>query len=112
MLSCLACKNTSEETTEDGKTEMAFDKAKWQMKEDNDYPYRDKMLSDLIASDSLKTLKKEGILELLGEPTRTDNNYLFYMVSQERAGFWPLHTKTLVIKFTKADSVEWVKIHQ
>jgi hypothetical protein len=112
MLSCLACKKTAEETTEEGKTEIAFDKTKWQTKKGDDYPYRDKMVNDLVASDTLKTVKKEAIIALLGEPSREDNNYLFYTVSQERAGFWPLHTKTVVIKFLKDGTVEWVKIHE
>jgi outer membrane protein assembly factor BamE (lipoprotein component of BamABCDE complex) len=110
-LSCFACKNVAE-TTDEGKTEMAFDKTKWKVKHDKDYPYRAKMLNNLMTTDTLKTLKKEGVLALLGEPSRTDTNYLFYTVSQERAGFWPLHTKTLVIKFSKDNLVEWVKIHE
>lgn len=110
MLTCLACKTNNNET--DDKADMTFEKAKWSLKKEDDYPYRDKMLSDLMESDTLKTLNKKEVLELLGKPNRTDENFLFYTVSQQRLAFWPLHTKTLVIKFAKEDSVEWVKIHE
>ncbi|MGN6531995.1 MAG: hypothetical protein ACTHK0_09605 [Ginsengibacter sp.] len=78
-----------------------------------EYPYRNRMVKDLIANQSLKGLKKEDVISLLGEPTRTDSSYLFYMVDQTLfANFFPLHTKTLVIKIGKDSTVEWRKIHQ
>ena len=33
------------------KNEIAFDKTKWKTKNDLDYPYRNKMLKDLLSSD-------------------------------------------------------------
>ncbi|TBX69937.1 hypothetical protein EZL74_05840 [Flavobacterium silvisoli] len=106
----LSCKTNNSET--DGKAKMTFEKAKWIEIKGGDYPYRDEMLSDLMESGILKTLHKQEVLELLGEPNRTDENFLFYTVSQQRLAFWPLHTKTLVIKFSGENTVEWVKIHE
>jgi hypothetical protein len=89
-----------------------FDKTKWRTKDDNDYPYRDKMLNDLITNVKLKGLKKDEIIDLLGQPDRSDSSYLFYRIAQTRIGFFPLHTKTLVIKLTMDGTVEWRKIHE
>ena len=105
---CFACKNGAEINEEH------FDKTKWAIKEDNKYPYRDKMLKDLIDNYTLHGLTRDSILNLLGEPTRTDSGYLFYTVSQRFVADIPvpLHTKSLVIKFTNEGRVEWRKIHE
>ncbi|HLA55524.1 MAG TPA: hypothetical protein VK623_05470 [Flavobacterium sp.] len=111
---CLACKN-NEESPEKEKiapaNEMAFDKTKWGTKNGAEYVYRDKMLKDLIGN-KLKGLRKEGAIGLLGQPDRIDNAYLFYKIAQERIGFFPLHTKTLVIKLSNDSIVEKVMIHE
>jgi len=89
-----------------------FDKTKWVKKDNDDYPYREEMLSDLVTNDTLKGLKKEEVIQLLGQPDRSDSNYLFYNVAQQRIGIFPIHTTTLVIKFNKDNIVEWRKIHK
>ncbi len=109
LLFCMACNSYTEESAN---KEIAFDEQKWKEKKDRDYPYRHAMLDDLIASKKLKGIAKREVMNLLGQPDRTDSSYLFYRVSQKRLGFWPLHTTTLVIKMAGSDSVEWVKIHQ
>ena len=63
------------------------------MKEDNDYSqpdylYRNEMLKDLISNHSLKGLKKDELIDLLGQPDRIDSGYLFYM-SSEASLFFP-----------------------
>lgn len=93
------------------KQQDSFDKTKWSIKDKTDYPYRENMLQDLVYNVKLKGLKKVNILDLLGQPDRTDSNYLFYTVAQERIGALPLHTRTLVIKFIN-DTVEWRKIKE
>ncbi|MCF6133211.1 hypothetical protein [Flavobacterium wongokense] len=114
LISTVACKSNDEENAKkDSKTtgRIAFDWKKWQTKEDKDYPYRNDMIDDLIASDTIKKLSKAKILSILGEPDRIDNNYFFYQIDQERIGSWPITTKTLVIKIKNDETVEWVKIH-
>lgn len=110
----LSCKK--EDRTETDKKETipvaVFDKIKWKTKENRDYPYRDKMLDYLMTSDTLKKLKKEEVLNLLGQPDRIDSAYLFYRINQQRLYFFPLHTKTLVIKLKENDSVKSVMIHE
>lgn len=92
---------------------MAFAKSKWTTREGKDYPYREKMVNDILYNDTIRTLKKDEILALLGEPTydRKDTNYLYYMIDQKRLGPWPLHTTSMVIKFS-GNEVEWIKIHE
>ncbi len=112
---CFSCNTTREEDSEnEGKTaelEMAFDKTKWEDKEGKDYPFRERMLNDILYSDTVRSQSKDGVLELLGKPDRINENYLYYMIAQKRIGSWPLHTKTLVIKLTDNNTVEWIKIH-
>lgn len=88
-----------------------FDSTRWQVKDGRDYPHRNAMLSDLMQNDSIRALNQHQMTELLGEPDRIQDLHLYYIIQQARLGFWVLHQKTLVIKYTAADSVEWMKIH-
>ncbi|MEO6132366.1 MAG: hypothetical protein ABIQ02_10995 [Saprospiraceae bacterium] len=138
FLGCFACKNTIKKNTENEKTEALhglaadsskwktrnekentetsnereFDLAKWKTKDKNDYPYREEMYKEVLYSDSFRRLKKEAVLDMLGMPDKVDSLYLFYLVAQKRIGFFPLNSKTLVIKLSDDGSVEWVKIHE
>jgi len=116
LLTLLACRNTDAEPNQADyplqNNKMLFSKAKWATKIDSDYPYREELLIDLIKTDTLKSLDKRGIFAMLGKPNREDNNHLFYRISEKRIGFFPLNTKTLVIKMANDTIVEWVKIHQ
>ena len=108
LLCCAACKNKSTLQPE------KFDKTKWATKQDRGYPHRDKMLKDLMSSYKLNGVKIDSVLNLLGPPNRIDNGHLFYLVAQSYFPntYFPLHTKTLVIKLTKDSTVEWRKIHE
>lgn len=113
---CLSCNTNREERSENEKntpgSEMSFDREKWRVKEGKDYPFREGMLNYLLYNDTLRSQNKYELLDLLGEPDRTNDNYLYYMIEQKRLGSWPVHTKTLVIKFTNDYSIEWIKIHE
>lgn len=91
---------------------MQFNTAKWKIKEGNDYPYRDKMISFLLTNDTLKKLKKGEVLEFLGQPDRIDSSYLFYEIAQKRFGSFILHNKVLVVKLKPDSTVEWRKLHE
>ena len=108
LLFIFACKNTSNSQAKDQK----FDKAKWAETDGVDYPHRNGMLNDFITSYKLNGVKKDSLVNLLGLPDRTDSSFLFYKVAQERWGFLPIHTKTLVVKLTADSLVEWRKIHK
>ena len=116
LTSCIACNNVDKDKSQKvgngTKPEMVFDKTKWRMKEGPDYLYRDKMLDDVVYNDTIRKLDKSKILDLLGEPDRTNENHLYYMISQNRIGAWPLNTKTMVIKLYDDNTIEWIKIHE
>ncbi len=115
FLVCLGCNRNAEKVAEDLKgttTEVKFDKTKWGTKEDSDYPYREIMLHDIVYNDSIRELTKDELLELLGEPDRSNEGHLYYMISQRKLGFWPIKTKTLVIKLTEDNTIDWIKIHE
>lgn len=118
LFCCLACTNDRVEYTENMQTkpesEMVFDKTKWQQKEGKDYPFREKMLNDLLYNDTIRALNKTQILTLLGEPSweRKNKNFLYYMITQKRIFSWPMHTRTLVIKLRENDTIEWIKVHE
>ncbi len=91
---------------------MVFDQEKWRTMAGEDYPYREQMLKDVVYNDTIRSLNRQEILDLLGEPSyyRADTNFLYYTISQKRLGKWPLRTKTMVVKFSERDSIEWIKI--
>jgi hypothetical protein len=90
---------------------ISFDHAKWSIKEHGLYPHRKQMLDDVIYNDSIRSLDKTQILQLLGKPDRENEGHLYYMIDQKRALYFPLNTKTLVIKFNSEKHIEWMKIH-
>lgn len=115
ILGSLACNSEREDKSEldnRAETEIEFDKTKWSIKEGSDYPYRELMLNDILYNDSIRTLDNIEIIELLGEPDRINKEYLYYTIDQKRIGLWPIHTKTLVIKFSEDNIIDWMKIHE
>ena len=116
LLCCFSCNNDKDVKStplERGEeAEIQFDKSKWSSKEDLDYPYRDQMLNDLLYNDTVRSLSKDETLYLLGEPDRINDGYHYYMIAQKRLGSWPLHTKSLVIKFSNDSTIAWIKIHE
>ena len=106
--------NYDEDMVSVPESEIPFNKEKWLEMDGKDYPHRDKMVNTLLYSDSLRSLKKNEIFNMLGEPSyyRTDSSFLHYRISETRLISWILHTRTLVIKLSATDSVEWIKIHE
>ena len=101
---------------EDPEQQMAaqavFDEIKWKTRQGKDYPFRKDMLKDLMNNHGLRKLKRNEIIELLGEPTRIDTNYLFYRVEQKKIGLLPFHTTTMVIQLARDSTVNWIKVHK
>ena len=115
LLCCLSCNDNRGsgpgKVAHEAEVNIPFDREKWNMKEDLDYPFRARMLDDVLYNDTIRSLKKEEILELLGEPDRISEGHLYYQITQKRMGSWTLHQKSMVIKFENDSTIEWIKTH-
>ena len=92
-------------------TEVKFDKEKWLTKDGQAYPYRNDMLGNLIDSVTLKGIRYDSLINILGQPDRIDNGHLFYNIYRKEVVGFTLGTKTFVIKLNPDSTVEWRKIH-
>jgi hypothetical protein len=115
FLICFGCQPEKEgkpkQEERESVSEMTFDKSKWAVKEGGDYPYRDQMVNDVLYNDTIRSLNGEEILGLLGKPDRINEGHLYYRITETSLGFWTLHAKTLVIKLSADNSIEWIKLH-
>ncbi len=109
LLSLFSCKRDNSETSKAEAT-VTFNETNWKIKEGEDYSYREKMLDSVVYNDTIRSLNKNEILQLLGKPDRINKNHFYYTIAQKRIGLWPLHTKTMVIKFVNDSKIEWIKI--
>ena len=116
LLSFLSCNKAKESNSDSDNSSlesgMKFDKTKWALKDGRDYPFRELMLEDIVYNDTIRTLDVEEISKLLGDPDRQSEGFFYYTVSQKRIGSWPVHTRSMVIKFTNTSTIEWIKIHE
>jgi arylsulfatase A-like enzyme len=94
------------------KTVFQFDTSRWRIQVGKDYPFRDQMLHDLVYNDTVRMLNEQEIIDLLGMPDRRTDDHFYYTVTQKRIGSWPLHTKSMVIKFSNNRTIDWIKIHE
>ena len=109
LLFCYACQKDIKD-----EDKIVFDKVKWQIKNNDEYPFRLRMLDDSLYTGWARKLKKKEVLELFGEPSyyREDKSYLYYILDQPHLLSWPLYTKALVIKLSDDGSVEWIKYYE
>ena len=115
VLSLLACntdKDQKPDTIDSTTTDLVFDHTKWNIKEGEDYPFRDQMFKDVVYNDTIRDLNRDELLKLLGNPDRIEDGHLYYIISQKRLGSWPLHTKTMVVKLKDDNTIEWIKYHE
>lgn len=91
--------------------QIKFDKTKWETRGETGYQHRESMLSDLMDDDELKGLTREQLLDKLGEPTRAQDDYVYYRILEAKLGIATLHTKTLVLHLENG-LVDKVMIHE
>jgi len=108
----VSCKNDTATSATEVQNMKVFNPEGWRMQKEGKYIYRDLMLEDVVYNDTIRSLDKKNILELLGEPDRVEEKYFYYKISEKRLGSWTLHQKSMVIKFKDEYSIEWIKIHQ
>lgn len=113
IISFISCKEENAITeSRQEKTVIVLNKVNWNKKEADDYLYRELLIDSVIENKELRSLKQNELINVLGEPNRMENNHLYYTISQEKLGFWPLNQKTLVIKYSESDTITWIKIHE
>jgi hypothetical protein len=108
----IACGDRASENMDESLSEVNVDWKNWKISRGGTYPFREEMYLQVLYSDSLRTLTKSQVLNLLGKPDRTHENFIYYLVDETNLGFWTLNSKSLVFKFTATDSVEWIKLHE
>ena len=75
LVCSFACTSKREERFDkeqkEAKSAAVFDEAKWKSREGEDYPYRNSMLNDVLYNDTVRTLSRDEVIDLLGKPDRT-----------------------------------------
>jgi hypothetical protein len=114
MLSLMmACNSKKDEpNAEKNGIQTPFNSEKWIQKDGRDYPCRNELLNSILYTDTIRNQKKDQVIKLMGPPGRVNEEYFYYTIEQQRLGFWPVHTKTMVIRFSENDSVDWIKVHE
>ena len=80
-------------------------------KDDMEFPYRNKMLKDLTTNYKLVGLKRNEIINILGEPNSTDSISFAYNVIEDYGGdIDPVYTKDLDFKFDHDSLITSFKI--
>ena len=112
LTGCMEEGNSEKPTVVHSAVDSVFNESKWKIKEGDEYPYREKMLQDLVYNQQLKGLEKEELIDLLGQPDRSNKGFLYYTVEQKKLGLWPIHTTTLVIELSEDSIVKTRRIHE
>ncbi|OYU78902.1 MAG: hypothetical protein CFE23_16475 [Flavobacterium sp. BFFFF1] len=89
-----------------------FEKSKWLFKSDMEYPYRNKIVDDLVENQKLKGLTYSKIIELLGTTNgESEPGKLTYDIETDYGmDIDPVYNKYLEINFTKDSIVKSFKI--
>ena len=73
--------------------------------------YRNQMVEDVLYNDTIRTLRKDQILDVLGAPSKEVSGHFYYDVSKKQIGPWTVKARSLVVKFNDLDSIEWIKLY-
>ena len=88
-----------------------FDKVKWMTKDDIEFPFRNKMLKDLMTNYKLTGIKYSEVIKLLGEPNFSDSASFAYQVIEDYGrDIDPVYTKNLDFEFDKDSVITSYKI--
>ncbi|MBP9195368.1 MAG: hypothetical protein KBF57_11840, partial [Saprospiraceae bacterium] len=78
---------------------MEFNSEQWKEGSDGVYPYREKMVDDLLKRYDWEGMPRAEVEALLGKPGSGDSLNYVYMMYQKKVSFFRLHTHALVVKF-------------
>lgn len=101
LLSCQGC------------MDMRFEQQRWQLREDIEYPYRNRMLSDLIGNYRLKGCKHDELIQRLGMPDFSESNSITYKIVEDYGtDIDPVYTKNLVLDFNRDSIVTGIRVEE
>lgn len=114
MLCFLSCQKFEAEKPDNQPpaVDKPFDSEKWKIAEGEDFPYRAEMLGDLMTTDTLRHKTLDEVKELLGEPSRVNEGYIYYTISDDQIGFFRLHTVALVLRLSKDSLVDKIVVYK
>jgi hypothetical protein len=108
LLFCSACSHHNEAAIPD----IKFERAKWDIKENDSYIYRKQMVNDLLHNYKWPGVKKDSVIKLLGEPDEIEDNvFMLYIYNQKHLGFFSLSTQELVIELTADSTVKLARMN-
>lgn len=93
--------------------EVKFDKNKWNIKNDMEYPFRRQMLNDLTTNYKLIGLNYSQLIELLGRPNYKDSISVAYIIVENYGlDIDPVYTKNLDFTFSKDSTITSFKVDE
>ncbi len=94
--------------------QTTFDSEKWKIEEDlRTYPFREKMVDDIIQNKKFIGLNFSQILDSLGQPTLLENMQIFYLVKTDYGtDIDPVYSRDLVLTINKDSVVTGVSIKE
>lgn len=109
LLTFLSCRRDAEIAAL-GK--MEFNTKQWAEGTDGVYPYREKMVDDLLKRYDWEGMPRTEVEALLGKPQSGDSLNYVYMMYQKKIGFFRAFTHALVVKFREDGVVKKVVIYR
>jgi hypothetical protein len=85
-------------------SEMKFDKEKWSETDDFEFPYRNRMLKDLLSKYNFKGFQYRDVINILGDPTDWGDDFFSYQILIHFNSIDPDYLKELKFDFGK-DSI-------
>lgn len=103
LLFCSACNNKDKTSAPD----IKFERTKWDTKDGLNYSYRKQMINDLLDNYKWAGIKKDSVLNLLGEPDSIEEDiFMLYHYDQKHLGSFVLSTQSLVIQLDPDSTVK------
>jgi hypothetical protein len=94
---------------------LDFDSDKWKVETGLEtYPYRERMLHDIVDNKRLGRLRYKSIIDSLGRPENYEikNNELWYLVKIKYGTLDPVYTKHLVLTLNADSTIKSAEVRE